>query len=167
MFSVSFPLCVQHVDFQGNGCVNTQTYALISLPSSAPEFTLLPSVHKRSTFVVLDLVGVPVLFALLPLLKLRDRVEADLLLVLGRLHDGRDELLQEGLAEQRRPVVVQEVDEQTLDVGAVLWTGPAHQPRMAPCQRARGLHRGRAAQSTASRRQGHVDSVIANVPLGP
>ena len=36
------------------------------------------------------------------------------------LDDGGDELLQEGVFEQRRPVVVEEVDEQAFDVGAIL-----------------------------------------------
>lgn len=36
------------------------------------------------------------------------------------LDDGCDELLQERVFEQRRPVVVEEVDEEPFDVGAVL-----------------------------------------------
>ena len=36
------------------------------------------------------------------------------------LDDGRDELLQEGVLQQRRPVVVEEVDQQPFDMGAVL-----------------------------------------------
>ena len=35
------------------------------------------------------------------------------------LDDGRDELLQEGVLQQRRPVVVEEVDQQPFDMGAV------------------------------------------------
>ena len=62
----------------------------------------------------------PVGLVLLPLLELWYGEEAGLLLALGRLDDGRDELLQERHAQQRRPVVVDEVDQETLDVGAVL-----------------------------------------------
>lgn len=40
------------------------------------------------------------------------------------LDDGCDELLQECVFEQRRPVVVEEVDEKTFDVGAVLILQP-------------------------------------------
>lgn len=36
------------------------------------------------------------------------------------LDDGCDELLQECVFEQRRPVVVEKVDEKSFDVGAVL-----------------------------------------------
>lgn len=36
------------------------------------------------------------------------------------LDDGCDELLQEGVLQQRRPVVMEEVDEKPFDVGAVL-----------------------------------------------
>ena len=40
---------------------------------------------------------------------------------LGHFHDGRDELAHEaGQPQQRRPKVVDEVDEQTLDVAAVV-----------------------------------------------
>ena len=78
-----------------------------------------------NTFVVLDLVCVPVGLVVFPLLELWYREEADLLLGLGGLDDGRDELLQERLAQQRRPVVVDEVDQQALDVRAVLWGGQA------------------------------------------
>ena len=62
----------------------------------------------------------PVGLVLLPLLELWYGEEAGLLLALGRLDDGRDELLQERHTQQRRPVVVDEVDQETLDVGAVL-----------------------------------------------
>lgn len=41
-------------------------------------------------------------------------------LKLAYLDDGSDELLQEVMAQQRRPVMVDEVDEQTFDVGAIL-----------------------------------------------
>ena len=58
---------------------------------------------------------------LLPRLVLGHREERALGLALGRLDDGRDELLQEAVdLEQRRPEVVHEVDEQPLDVRAVV-----------------------------------------------
>ena len=65
----------------------------------------------------------PVGLVLLPLLELGDREEGQLLLALGGLDDGRDELFEEGLPQQGRPVVVDEVDQQTLDVGTVLGVG--------------------------------------------
>ena len=52
-----------------------------------------------NTFVVLDLVGVPVGLVMLPLIELGDGEETDLLLALGGLDDGRDELLEERLAQ--------------------------------------------------------------------
>ena len=70
------------------------------------------------TLVVLDGPPGEVLRLGLPLLELRQRVEAEGLglvaLALGHLHDGRDELLEEGQLQQGRPVVVDEVDHQTL-----------------------------------------------------
>ena len=56
----------------------------------------------------------PVIGRLLPLFKLGQRVEAEALLRLAGLHDGCDELLEEGEAKQRGPVVVDEVDQQAL-----------------------------------------------------
>ena len=48
------------------------------------------------------------------------------------LDDGRDELLQEGVPEEGRPVVVEEVDQQTFDVGAILILGHRTRAVSAP-----------------------------------
>ena len=87
------------------------------------------------TLVIFDFPGSEVVSLVLPLLELWERVETEGLLVrlshLSRkgkkLHKtkftltmGADELLQEGKLEQTGPVVVDEVNHQTLDVGAVL-----------------------------------------------
>ena len=88
------------------------------------------------TFVVLDGPLCPVGGGVLPLLKLRQGVEGQAGAALGDLHDmlsvshfirsGQyldnrcDELLQEGKFQQRRPVVMDKVDQKTLDMGAVL-----------------------------------------------
>lgn len=46
------------------------------------------------------------------------------------LNDGRDELLQEGVFEQGWPVVMEEIDEQTLDMGAILILSADHQHKL-------------------------------------
>lgn len=71
-------------------------------------------------FVVLDFPAFEVL-AFSPLEVLRDSEEAEDLTVLGGFDDGSDELLQEAVVlDERGPEVVEEVDQQTLDVGAVM-----------------------------------------------
>ena len=74
----------------------------------------------KNTFVVLYLVGVPVVFVIFPLFKLRQRIEADLFLSFGRFDDGRNKFLEERESEKRRPVVVDEVNEETLNMRPVL-----------------------------------------------
>jgi len=76
--------------------------------------------HTQLTFVVLDLPQVPVGRGALPLAVLGQAEEGELLAGARHLHDGRDELLEEVLADERRPVVLDEVDQQALDVRAVL-----------------------------------------------
>mmetsp|Transcript_58836 Transcript_58836/g.168974 ORF Transcript_58836/g.168974 Transcript_58836/m.168974 type:complete len:955 (+) Transcript_58836:1131-3995(+) len=73
------------------------------------------------TLVVLDLVALSILRLLLPHLVLRHGVEADRLLAPGRLHNRREELLQEvGQLCKRRPPRVDQIDDQALDVGAIV-----------------------------------------------
>ena len=69
---------------------------------------------------LLDFVSMPIVCGLFPLVELRQGVEALRRAALGDLDNGRDELLQEGELQEGRPVVVDEVDEQALDVGPVL-----------------------------------------------
>lgn len=58
---------------------------------------------------------------LLPLLELGQRVERFRLVALGTLDDERDELLREARhVQQRRPVAMDEVDRETLDVAPIV-----------------------------------------------
>ena len=58
--------------------------------------------------------------------------------MIGYLDDGRDELLQEVVVEELGPVVLDEVDEETLDVGSVLVL-ICHDHQLAVSQRPQGL----------------------------
>ena len=80
----------------------------------------LLSSGSTQTFVILDVIGLPVGSFRLPMLKLRETEERVLLMALRSLHDRSYELLQEVRPQQLRPVVVDEVDEQPLDVAPVL-----------------------------------------------
>lgn len=52
--------------------------------------------------------------------RLLDRFNKMVMVCLPYFDNGCDELLQEGVFQQGRPVVMEEVDEQTFDMGAVL-----------------------------------------------
>ena len=82
----------------------------------------------------------PVVRGVLPLVELWQGVEALRLAALGDLDDGRDELLEEGELEEGGPVVVDEVDEEPLDVGAVLVL-IGHDHELAVPQRLEVVHR--------------------------
>lgn len=86
------------------------------------EFKTSTKVTKRSTFVVLYPVSVPVVSSFFPFLKFWQWVEGNLSAPFGSFDDGCDELFHERAAQQSGPVVVDKVDQQTLDVGAILET---------------------------------------------
>mmetsp|Transcript_9905 Transcript_9905/g.27630 ORF Transcript_9905/g.27630 Transcript_9905/m.27630 type:complete len:414 (+) Transcript_9905:2738-3979(+) len=83
---------------------------------------------RAQTFVVLALPPLPAVRAPLPLLELREREETffvlpiiTLLAFFPHLDDGSGEFLQKTIhLHQRRPPMVYQVDQQTLDVGAVV-----------------------------------------------
>ena len=75
---------------------------------------------KCDTFVVLDAVRVPRSVFTDPLVELRDGIETNLFVALGRLDDRRNENLEEWEPDQRWPVVVDEVHDQAFDVRPVL-----------------------------------------------
>ena len=89
--------------------------------------------RSTQTFVVLDTVRGPVVRFRLPFFEFGQRVEAERRVgAFGRFDDGRDELLEEGQTQQRRPVVMEKVDEQTFDVRSVLiLIGHDHQSTVA------------------------------------
>ena len=62
----------------------------------------------------------PVVSVVFPFLELGQGVETLGLTALADFDDGSDELLQEWELQQTGPVVVDEVDDETLDVGTVL-----------------------------------------------
>mmetsp|Transcript_120996 Transcript_120996/g.347655 ORF Transcript_120996/g.347655 Transcript_120996/m.347655 type:complete len:266 (+) Transcript_120996:2003-2800(+) len=83
---------------------------------------------RAQAFVVLALPTLPAVSPLLPLLVLRHREEAPLVPALGvllallpDLDNGRDELLQEAVQlQERRPPMMHQINQQTLDVRAVV-----------------------------------------------
>lgn len=115
-------LCIQPNFYQSEDVPNP---CILQECSAIPDFSweeknfINPTI-KIETFVVFDLVRVPVILFLLPLFELGQWIERDFLLALGSLNDGRDELFEERQFEQRRPVRVNEVDDEPLYVRTVL-----------------------------------------------
>ena len=73
------------------------------------------------TFVVFYFPPPSIAVIIFPVQVLRNGEECLFLLALDALHDGGDELFEETIyAQKGRPEVVQEVDEETLYVGAVM-----------------------------------------------
>jgi len=75
---------------------------------------------QEVTFVVFYLIRVPVVSFNLPLLKLRQGKEWGGGGAFCGLDNGCDELFQKGQLEQRWPIVVNEIDQETLNVRSIL-----------------------------------------------
>lgn len=56
-----------------------------------------------------------------PFVEFRYRVEGKFIVSFGRFDDRRDEDFQKRRFDQRRPIVVNEIDDEPFDVRAVLW----------------------------------------------
>lgn len=82
----------------------------------------MASYQKASspTFIVLHTPRMPVGCWLLPLLKFGNAIEGDFLFSLKYFHNWGDKLLQEAVTKQIGPIMVDEADQQTLDMGPVL-----------------------------------------------
>ena len=76
--------------------------------------------HGGWTFVILDPPRFPILCGAFPLFEFWKREERQLVGLFENFDDGRDELLKEIHLQERGPVVMDEVDQESLDVRPVL-----------------------------------------------